>query len=99
MNKNPIYAVTTVRGSLGSNPRTVGFFHEFGLAEQTLKENIMDINEMGHYPYAVIERISPGIYNYPREEMWYRWNNATEGYERILEKPERFRKVVGWGIG
>jgi hypothetical protein len=97
-NKNCIYTVTTIRHALAAGNRSVGFFHTFEEAEQVLKENIMDINECGYYKYAVIEIVPPGIYTYPREELWYKWNHEKDSYEPC-PKPERFQQVVGWSLG
>ena len=61
----------------------------------------MDINE-GYYKYAVVERSRPGVYNYQCEEQWYEWGHdsgAKHGSYAPIEKPEKFRRVVGWGLG
>lgn len=94
----PIYTITTVRGALQAGSRAVGFFHNVEEAEEALKKNIMDINECGYYPFAVIESVSPGIYMYPRDEFWYKFNRKTEEYEPC-EKPERFKQIIGWSLG
>jgi hypothetical protein len=98
MNKTPIYAVTTIRGSLDAGCRCVGYFHEFEIAKDALVNNELDINEMGYYPFAVIEELKPGFYSYPRNEYWFKWNPETEKYEEYL-KPERFKQYCGWGMG
>jgi hypothetical protein len=98
MDESPIYTITTIERALASGKRAVGFFHEFDYAEKAVIHNMLDINEMGYYPFVVIEKTEPGFYTYPREEFWYQWNRETKCYERI-EKPERFRQVVGWGLG
>ena len=98
MNKKPIYTITTVRLALGAGVRCVGYYHNYSDAELAVIENDLDINEMGYYPYAVIEQVTPGIYTVPRPEFWYQWNGETEKYESC-PKPERFAKVAGWGIG
>ena len=98
MNETPIYTVTTIRHALAAGNRAVGFYHTFEEAEEALKENVMDINECGYYPYGVIEIVPPGIYTYPREELWYFFNKDKGVYESC-EKPERFQQVVGWSLG
>lgn len=98
MNKAPIFTVTTIERSLAAGKRAVGFYHEFEIAEKAVIYNSLDINEMGYYPFVVIEKTEPGFYTYSREEYWYKWNRETKCYERI-EKPERFRQIVGWGLG
>lgn len=98
MNTTPIYVVTTVRYALGAGDRAVGFFHELNEAKRILEENILDICEDGYYPYAVIESTQPGVYTYPRDEYWYQWNNDEGKYEPC-KKPDRFEKIIGWGLG
>ena len=98
MNKNPIYTVTTHRIALGAGSRCVGFYHEFQIAEDALINNDLDINEMGYYPYGIIEEVYPGFYTCPRKEYWYKWNVETNKYEKC-EKPERFKQAMGWSMG
>lgn len=99
MNKTSIFTVTTIRHAmLIGGHRAVGFFHEFESAEYALVNNIMDINECGYYPFAVIEEVEPGFYTYPRKELWYQWNRDKGIYEPC-EKPERFKQTVGWSVG
>ena len=98
-NEEPIFTITTVKGALNSGTRCVGFTHTFKQAEEIVKNNIFDINEMGYYPYVVIEETNSGLYSYPRKETWYVWDGRTNTYEQIPEKPERFKQICGWGIG
>ena len=93
-----ICTITTVRGALDAGSRCVGFYHDFEKACDVVQRNICDINEMGYYPYAVIEVVGEGIYAYPRKEFWYKWNHDTERYEDC-PKPEKFKQVVGWSVG
>ena len=67
------------------------------MAEKLLKNNEYDIYE-GRYLFAVIECVEPGIYRYPRIEVWYRWDNQNEEYRKIY-KPEKFKQIVGWSLG
>lgn len=98
MNKNPIYTITTMRGSLYGGTRCVGFFHSKEDAIEAVENNSMDINEDGYYHYCVIEATQPGIYNFLQDETWFRWHN-TKGYQKLTTKPEKFRRVVCFGIG
>jgi len=98
MNRRPIYTITTIRASLFGGSRSPGFYHEFIQAEQSLKNNDLDINECGYYPYAVIEETFPGLYTVPRKENWYKWNPERDAYEPC-EQPERFKKTCAWGLG
>lgn len=99
MNKTPIFVVTTIRHALRAGSRSVGFFHEFKHADEAVRGNDCDLNECGHYPFAVIEETDIGIYSYPRKGIWYKWNRDKEVYEQIAEKPERFQQICGWGLG
>jgi len=96
-NKNCIYTVTTLRGALHSGTRCVGFYHDVRDAQKAVEENAMDINECGYYHFAVIEKVNPGVYNFGMDAWWYKWHN-TEGY-KPCDKPERFKRVVCFGIG
>lgn len=93
-----IYTITTVRGFLAGGSRAVGYFEDFQTAEEAILDNEFDINEMGYYPYAVIEEVTPGIYSFPRKEYWYKWDNDNEGYN-TCEKPERFNSTCLWSLG
>jgi len=94
----PIYTVTTVRGALAAGSRAVGFYYTFEEANECIENNDLDINEAGYYHFAVIEKVIPGLYTYPRDEFWYRWDNGKEQYI-ACEKPERFKQVCGWSLG
>lgn len=98
MNETPIYTVTTIRHALAAGNRAVGFYHTLKEATDALVNNVMDINECGYYRYGVIEIVPPGIYTYPREELWFKWNPDKEQYEPC-PKPERFAQVIGWSLG
>jgi hypothetical protein len=94
----PIFTITTVRHALQAGNRAVGYYTTFEEADEIVRENVMDINESGYYFYAVIEELMPGIYMYPRKELWYKWSRDKEAYE-ACDKPERFQQVVGWSLG
>jgi len=98
MNETPIYTITTVRAALGAGSRTVGFAHKLPDAIKWVEENALNINEEGYYPYAVIEPIKQGIYNFDHIEYWYKFNREKDSYEQC-PKPERFKNVVSWGMG
>jgi len=98
MSDNEIHTITTVRGALHAGSRAVGYYFTLDEAIDRVLNNALDINENGYYPYAVIETISPGIYSFPREELWFKWNHDKEQYEEC-PKPERFEKYVAWSLG
>jgi hypothetical protein len=97
MKTDVIYTVTTLRGSLYGGTRCVGFYHDVENAKHAVEENACDINECGYYHFAVIEKVTPGIYNFELDTLWYRWD-STKGYQPC-EKPERFKRVICFGIG
>jgi hypothetical protein len=42
--------------------RCVGYFETYSEALECVQNNSLDIAENGYYPYAVVERIRPGLY-------------------------------------
>ena len=98
MNTNPIYTITTLRGSLYGRTRCVGFYHDVQDAIDAVEDNAMDINECEYYPFCVIEKTNIGIYNLEMDEIWFRWYKGR-GYQRLDKKPDNFKRVVGFGIG
>ena len=60
MNTNPIYTITTLRGTIHDGIRTVGFAHDLEDAIEWVEENAMDINECDYYWYVCIEKVNPG---------------------------------------
>lgn len=93
-----IFTITTIRHALLAGSRSVGYYNTFEQADQEVRNNSLDINECGYYPFAVIEPLEQGIYQYPREEFWYKWNREKDQYEPC-EKPDRFKQVCGWSLG
>ena len=55
--------------------------------------------ECGNYPYCVVEEIKPGLYFYPRVEVWFEWDYKKEIYVKIDEKPKDFKDVGGFAFG
>ena len=98
LSDKPIYTITTIRPFLGDSNRAVGYAHKFEDADRWVRENVMSLNECGHYPYAVIEPVVEGIYCHPREEHWYKFDREKDRYEPC-EKPDRFKQVIGWSLG
>jgi hypothetical protein len=94
-----IFTVTTYRPGYNRS-RVPGYFTNFGDAEKCVLENWGDIWEDGYYKFAIIEKTSPGLYTFEdRAEAWYTPKVDRLGeYERI-EKPDRFKNSVCWGIG
>ena len=93
-----IFTITTIRHALLTDHRPVGWYTTLERADIEVRHNSCDINECGYYPFAVIEAIPEGIYSYPREEHWYKWNREKDQYEPC-EKPDRYKMVQGWSLG
>ena len=94
----PIFTITTIRHSLDAGSRAVGYAHKFENADRWVRENALNINECGYYPFCVIEPVVQGIYCHPRKEHWYKFNQKKDEYEPC-DKPDRFKQVIGWSLG
>jgi hypothetical protein len=93
-----MYFITTICKD-NDGYRCVGYFSKQEDAIHAVEGNAGDINEAGYYPYAVIEHVSEGLYQYDQDPMWFKFNDETEEYE-ISERPSFICKnFVGFGIG
>ena len=99
-----MYFITTVYpsdrfpGDVGS--RCVGYLKNLDEAIKAVEENSCDIYEAGAYPYAVIEHIEEGIYQYDENPIWFKYNKDTDKYEKLLEKPSCIENyLIGFAIG
>lgn len=99
MNKSEIYTITTfylerikpgIDWEAVLRKRTVGFFHEFALAEQCVLTNNGDIWEDGYYTHAVIERVDPGLYSMGSIEFrkFYEWKDGKFVKCETFDDPE-----------
>jgi hypothetical protein len=100
-----IYTVTTLQTldvkekiEKHMGDRTPAWFSNWEDANDCVTENWGDIYENGHFPYAVIEKVPEGLYQYERMEWWYKWDTVIGSY-RLIEKPEEKKCIVGFGIG
>ena len=92
-----IYTITTMKEN-GRGTRTPGYFFSLENAQAYLEGNIGDLFEET-YDYAVIEKVYPGIYAIEgRVEWWYKFNIEKDSYEGI-DKPDKFHRMLCWGIG
>jgi hypothetical protein len=95
-----IFTVTTMRASLASKPRCVGYFYTLEEAQKAVKENDLDIGEEGYYTFCVIEEKLPGVYNFNNlNEWWYRWSGSKRSTYFECEKPESFKRTVCFSMG
>ncbi len=79
---------------------TWGWYSDFKTAEKSVLENWGDIFE-GNLSYAVIETVSEGITNLPKE-TWYKWRGPlqgkTGGYKPGAKKPKKYERTAKfWG--
>jgi len=90
-----IHTVTMV--SPNTSSRIVGWFDTYEEAEQTVIDNVGDIQEC-NFRFCVIEEIIGNrVYPCPPLiEQWYKWH---EGCYKRIDKPERYKRVVNFGIG
>ena len=101
-----IYTVTTIPHDYPyKGCRCIGWFPERSLAVTAIKNNFGDMNEEGHYLYALVEEVKDGIYTFPREENWFEWKQEigvgrpTSRYMPLDKKPNRFSQVVCFSMG
>ena len=78
--------------------RTVGFYHEFELAEKVAMANSMDLNEDGYYSHIVIERVEPGLYpDDPISHRWfYKWDQKTETYIKLENFEDPIPDIISY---
>ena len=93
-----MYFITTVSEQHGN--RCVGYYTKWFKAIKAVENNNFDLNEAGYYPYAVIENVKEGIYQYDFKPLWFKFNDKTEKYEKIDKAPSFIDKhYIGFGIG
>ena len=91
-----MYFITSVGKD---DTRCVGYYSSFEQACFAVEHNCYDLYEAGCYPYAVIEKIEEGLYQYDFNPTWYKYNNSTELYEKS-ERPSFIEKnLISFGIG
>ncbi len=91
--KKPIFLVTAIKYS--GRKRSVGFFYSLHDAIESVESNASDIHERV-YTYAVIERVSEGIYYQVDSETWFEW--VDNKYVKC-KKPAKYRSTRNFGIG
>ena len=74
-----MYFITTISEKHGD--RCVGYVSKLEDAISIVEQNQCDLWEAGYYPYAVIEHVKEGIYQYDQDPLWFTFNEKTECYE------------------
>lgn len=63
-----------------------GYFWNKESAVDAVHRNVTDMHET-IYPYAIIERLEPGLFPIPKEREWFGWVEEKDGFYEI-ETPE-----------
>ena len=63
-----------------------GYYRDREDAVRAVHKNVTDIHET-IYPYAIIERLEPGLFPVPKEREWFGWNEDKDGFYKI-ETPD-----------
>lgn len=106
-----IYTLTlvTLKPGGGHSTRIWGYYWTWDAAEVDLLMNNTDLMEIidgrPSFDFAVIERVGSGVLSYLltkgfSEEDRERWYELLPGGRaKRIDKPERFRATIAWGIG
>ena len=63
-----------------------GYYWNREDAVHAVHRNVTDIHET-IYPYAIIERLEPGLFPVPKERVWFGWDEEKDGFYEI-ETPD-----------
>lgn len=63
-----------------------GYYWNKEEAIDAVNRNVTDMHET-IYPYAIIERLEPGLFPVPKEREWFGWDEDKDGFYEI-ETPE-----------
>lgn len=75
----------------------VGYYTDLAVAIEAVTSNACDINETV-YDYAVIEKVSEGLYHPSVTSYWFKYNRAKDSYEPI-DVPDELKHICGFSIG
>ena len=59
-----------------------GYFWDKESAVDAVHRNVTDMHET-IYPYAIIERLEPGLFPVPKEREWFGWVEEKDGFYEI----------------
>lgn len=93
-----MFFITTIRvcGDEIDDSRTVGYYKKYDKALSTVVYNICDIFENGYYQYALISRLSEGLYPTPIFKKYFKYTN---GHVEEIAQSEEFNKNMPYIIG
>lgn len=92
-----MYFITTLTPE--GDARCVGYVPSLDAAINIVENNIGDLYEVGYYPYAIIENIEEGLYQYDSNPLWFTYNKKTNKYEKSVPPPFHENYWVGYAIG
>lgn len=92
-----MYFITSISEKHGN--RCIGYVSKLEDAMKIVEENQCDLWEAGYYPYAVIENIEEGIYQYDQSPIWFTFNEETERYNKSDRPYFIPSNYVGFAIG
>jgi hypothetical protein len=91
-----IYTITMIRNvEICSDKRCVGYYEDLERAKSSIENNVLDMREDG-YNYGVIEFVTPGIYSFSFDRIWYKWNGNK--FEEI-PCPDIFKSTINFSMG
>ena len=59
-----------------------GYYRNRDEAINAVHRNVTDMHET-IYPYAIIERLDPGLFPVPKERAWFGWDEEKDGFYEI----------------
>ena len=92
-----MYFITSISEKHGN--RCVGYVSKLDEAIDIVENNYADLNEVGYYPYVVIENVEEGIYQYDQNPFWFKYNEELDKYEKSKRPSFIPKNQVGFGIG
>ena len=80
-----IYVISTIRLNAEGidDQRPIGFFRDYHEAKIRIEGNSCDMFEAGYYKYAVILKITEGIYPHQEEVQWFEYCKITDNVVEI----------------
>ena len=93
----PIYTITTLSDMY--DLKCIGFYTDAIIAIESVFANSNNMCEYGNYTYCVIEEINPGLFYYPKVEVWFEWSYELQKYIKIDKKPEIFKYLNTFAFG
>lgn len=89
-----MYFITTIgiKADGSTRERTIAMYKDFDKAKIRILENACDIFENGYYKWAVISKISEGIYPldylFDKNNAWFFYNKEKNEIKELKERPK-----------